>query len=49
MNGIIWPGQAEPSGMEIKESIYELVIEVFRGTPWHELLDHEADLLNIDH
>ena len=34
--------------MELKESIHELVIEVFRGTPWHELLDHEADVLRID-
>jgi hypothetical protein len=35
--------------MEIKEPIHELVIELFRGTPWHELLDHEADLFGIDH
>ena len=49
MNGIIWSSQAEPSGMEIKEPIHELVIEVFRGTSWHELLDHEADFLGIDH
>jgi hypothetical protein len=30
------------------EAHHELVIEVFRGTPWHELLDHEADVLRID-
>ena len=35
--------------MEIKEPIHELVIEVFRRTAWHELLDHEADLFGIDH
>jgi len=35
--------------MEIKEPIHELVIEVFRRTSWHELLDHEADLVGIDH
>lgn len=34
--------------MEIKQSIHELVIESFRETSWHELLDHEADPLGID-
>ena len=33
----------------MQEPIHELVIEVFRGTPWHELLDHETDLLGINH
>jgi len=42
-NGIIWPGQVEPSGNGDQESIHELVIEVFQGS-LHELLDHEADL-----
>ncbi len=35
--------------MEIKESIHELVIEATRRASWHELLEHEADLFDIDH
>ncbi len=34
--------------MEIKEPIHDLVIQLFRGTSRHELLDHEADPLGID-
>jgi hypothetical protein len=35
--------------MEIKEPIHELVIEVFRRTSRHELLDHETNFFGIDH
>ena len=35
--------------MQIKELFHQLVIEVSGGRSWHELLNHEADLIGIDH
>ena len=35
--------------MESEEPIHKLVIDVIRGSSRHELLDHEADLIGVDH
>jgi hypothetical protein len=35
--------------MEIEKLIHQSVIEAIGRRPWHELLDHKPDFLDIDH